>query len=109
MGQILSSLNINSVITYITALAKILGCKLLSPIIAHILIYIFHKILKVDNKISKSGFYEPLKFILTVFGFGLAIYYLKLPRGVINLYNEIFKIFFVVHQLLFHSFYCLLN
>ena len=96
MSQILSSLNINSVITYITALAIILGCKLLSPIIAHILIYIFHKILKVDNKISKSGFYEPLKFILTVFGFGLAIYYLKLPRGVINLYNEIFKILVIL-------------
>jgi len=96
MNEVLSSLNVNSVITYCTALSIILGTKLLSPIIAHIIIYIFHKIFKVKNKESDSGFYEPLKFVITAFGFGIAIYYLKLPKGVINLYNEIFKILVIL-------------
>ncbi len=90
MSGAMTSLNVNSTITYATALAIILGARLISPIIAHIIIYIFHKLFKVDNKIVNSGFYEPIKFIFTVLGFGVAIYYLQLPKGVINLYNKVF-------------------
>lgn len=91
MSGAMTSLNVNSTITYATALAIILGARLISPIIAHIIIYIFHKLFKVDNKIVNSGFYEPIKFIITVLGFGIAIYYLQLPKGVINLYNKVFR------------------
>lgn len=91
MGDAVTSVNINSTITYISALAIILGARLLSPIIAHIVIYIFHKLFKVNTKTVDSGFYEPIKFIITTFGFGIAIYYLQLPKGVINLYNKIFR------------------
>lgn len=91
MTDAVTSVNINSTITYLIALAIILGARLLSPIIAHIIIYIFHKLFKVDTKIVNSGFYEPIKFMITVAGFGIAIYYLQLPKGVINLYNKVFK------------------
>lgn len=91
MSGAMTSLNVNSTITYATALAIILGARLISPIITHIIIYIFHKLFKVDNKIVNSGFYEPIKFIITVLGFGIAIYYLQLPKGVINLYNKVFR------------------
>ncbi len=56
MSGAMTSLNVNSTITYATALAIILGARLISPIIAHIIIYIFHKLFKVDNKIVNSGF-----------------------------------------------------
>lgn len=96
MDRVLSSLNIDNIIIYLAALAIILGTKLLSPIIAQIVIYIFHKIFKIKTKTTESGFYEPLKFIITTLGFGIAIYYLNLPKGVIKLYLKIFKILAVL-------------
>lgn len=96
MEKILLGLDVNSVLKYSIALAIVLGMKLFSPIIARIIIYIFHKIFKVNNKTTNSGFYEPLKFLFTVIGFGIAIYFLKLPAGIINLYNKIFKILLIL-------------
>ena len=96
MGDLFASWDVNTVLTYSTALAIILGSRVVSPIVARIIIYIFHKILKVRKKVTESGFYEPLKFFFTVIGFGIAIYYLKLPEGVINLYNRIFKILLIL-------------
>lgn len=92
MGEIIKILDIDSILTYSIALAIVLGMKLFSPIIAKIIIYIFHKTFKIKTKVAKSGFYGPLKFIITVAGFGISIYFLKLPAGIINLYKKIFKI-----------------
>ena len=92
MSDFLNMLNVDSVIKYSIALAIILGVNLLSPIIARIIIYIFHKLFKVKTKTSESGFYGPMKFALTLIGFGIAIYYLALPEGVINLYLRILKV-----------------
>jgi MscS family membrane protein len=96
MIELLNSLDINSVLIYSTALAIILGVKLFSPIISKIIIYIFHKLFNIKTKVTESGFYGPLKFIFTVLGFGIAINFLQLPEGVINLYNKIFKILFMM-------------
>lgn len=96
MGEILKILDINSVLMYSTALAIVLGMKLFSPIIARIIILIFHKAFKIKTKVTESGFYGPLKFIIAVIGFGISIYFLKLPIGVINLYKKIFKILAVI-------------
>lgn len=92
MGEIIKMLNIDSVLTYSIALAIVLGTKLFSPIIARIVIYIIHKAFKTKTKVSQSGLYGPLKFVITVMGFGIAIYFLKLPAGIVNLYKKIFKI-----------------
>lgn len=96
MSEILNMLDINSIIKYSTALAIILGTKLFSPIISRIIIYIFHKLLKIETKPHESGFYNPLKFLITVIGFGLAIIYLQLPEGIVNLYYRILKFLFVI-------------
>ena len=68
-----------------------------------IIIYIFHRLFKIETKSSESGFYGPLKFLFTLIGFGLAIKFLKMPAGVENLYNKIFKIilFYIIFQLYF--------
>ncbi len=95
MSEILNMLDINSVLKYSIALAMILAIKLFCPIISRIIIFIFHKIFKVDTKSNESGFYGPLKFLFTVTGFGFAIYYLELPEGIINLYNKIFRIILI--------------
>ncbi len=96
MGEMLNMLNVNSVIKYSTALVIILSVRLLCPIISQIIIFIFHKLFKIETKSVDSGFYGPLKFMFTVIGFGLAIYYLKLPEGIINLYDKVFKILLVL-------------
>ena len=96
MSDLFASWDVNTVLTYSTALAIILGCRVASPIVARIVIFVFHKIFKVKRKATESGFYGPLKFFFTVIGFGLAIYYLELPTGVINLYNKIFKILLIL-------------
>ena len=96
MSDLFASWDVNTVLTYSTALAIILGCRVASPIVARIIIFVFHKILKVKRKVTESGFYGPLKFFFTVIGFGLAIYYLELPAGVINLYDKIFKILLIL-------------
>ncbi len=95
MSEILNMLDIDSVLKYSIALAIILAVRLFCPIVSRIIIFIFHKIFKVETKSSESGFYGPLKFLFTVIGFGIAIYYLKLPEGIINLYNKIFKIILI--------------
>ena len=89
-------MDVNNVLKYSTALAIILGGRIISPVIAHIVILIFHKLFKVDTKVTESGFYGPFKFIITVAGFGIAIYFLDLPKGVINLYNKVFKILLIL-------------
>ena len=96
MSEILSKIDVNSTIKYSTALAIILGMKLFSPIISRIIISVFHKLLKVETKVTESGFYGPLKFLITVIGFGLAILYLQLPEGIVNLYYRIFKILLIL-------------
>ena len=96
VNEIIASMDVNNVLEYSTALAIILGGKIISPVIAHIVILIFHKLFKVDTKVTESGFYGPLKFIITVAGFGIAIYFLDLPKGVINLYNKVFKILLIL-------------
>lgn len=96
MSEILSKIDVNSTIKYSTALAIILGMKLFSPIISRIIILVFHKLLKVETKVTESGFYGPLKFLITVIGFGLAILYLQLPEGIVNLYYRIFKILLIL-------------
>ena len=96
MIQLLNSLDVNSVLRYTIALAIILGIHLFCPLIVRPIIYIFHKLFKIDTKTSESGFYGPLKFIFTLIGFGIAIYFLDLPEGVINLYKKIFKIFLIM-------------
>ncbi len=96
MDAIISSLDVNTVLRYSTALAIILGIRLASPLIAQIIIYIFHRLFKIETKSSESGFYGPLKFLFTLIGFGLAIKFLKMPAGVENLYNKIFKILLIL-------------
>lgn len=96
MSEILKILDVNSILTYSTALAIVLGMKLLSPIIARLIILIFHKTFKIKTKVTESGFYGPLKFIIAVIGFGIAIYFLRLPIGVINLYKKILKILVIM-------------
>lgn len=96
VNEIIASMDVNNVLEYSTALAIILGGKIISPVIAHIVILIFHKLFKVDTKVTESGFYGPFKFIITVAGFGIAIYFLDLPKGVINLYNKIFKVLLIL-------------
>lgn len=96
MWELFASLDMNTVLYYSIALAIILGARVFSPIIVRVIIYIFHKIFKVKKKVIESGFYEPLKFIITVIGFGIAIYYLKLPESVIDIYNRIFKILLIL-------------
>ena len=96
MNEFFKMLDVNSVLMYTTALAIVLGMKLFSPIIARAIIYIFHKLLKVETRTVESGFYGPLKFLFTVIGFGIAIHFLKLPVGVVNLYNKIFKIILII-------------
>lgn len=96
MDAIISSLDVNTVLRYSTALAIILGIRLASPLIAQIIIYIFHKLFKIETKSYESGFYGPLKFLFTLIGFGLAIKFLKMPAGVENLYNKIFKILLIL-------------
>lgn len=96
MVELLNSLDVNSILKYSIALAIILGTHLLCPIIVRMIIYIFHKLFKIETKTSESGFYGPLKFIFTVLGFGIAIHFLQLPEGIVNLYNKIFKIFLIM-------------
>ena len=91
MGEIFSSLDVTAVLTYSIALAIILGSRLVSPIISRIVIYIFHKLFKIETRTVESGFYGPMKFVITLIGFGLAIHFLKMPVGVVNLYYKIFK------------------
>ena len=62
MNGILNKLDVNSVLNYSIALAIVLGVKLISPIIAQIIIGIFHKLFKIEKKSHESGFYGPLKF-----------------------------------------------
>lgn len=92
MNQILDKMDVNSVLIYSIALAIVLGIKLISPIIARIIIVIFHKLFKVKRKASESGFYGPLKFEIALIGFGIAIHFLDLTEGIVNLYYKIFKI-----------------
>lgn len=92
MNEILNKLDVNSVLKYSTALAIVLGIKLISPIIARIIIGIFHKLFKIEKKSYESGFYGPLKFEIALIGFGIAIDFLKLTEGITNLYYKIFKI-----------------
>lgn len=96
MSEILNVLDVDSVLKYSTALAIILGMRLFCPIISQIIIAIFHKIFKIKTKAYESGFYGPLKFLFTLIGFGVAIHFLKLPEGIINLYNKVFKILFIL-------------
>lgn len=96
MNEIIASMDVNTVLKYSTALAIILGGKIISPMIANIVIIIFHKLFKIETKVVDSSFYGPIKFIITVIGFGIAIYFLELPKGVINLYHKVFKILFIL-------------
>lgn len=92
MNQILDKMDVNSILIYSIALAIVLGIKLISPIIARIIIIVFHKLFKIEKKASESGFYGPLKFEIALIGFGIAIHFLNLTEGIVNLYNKIFKI-----------------
>lgn len=96
MNEIIASMDVNTVLKYSTALAIILGGKIISPMIANIVIIIFHKLFKIETKVVDSSFYGPIKFIITVIGFGIAIYFLELPKGVINLYHKVFKILLIL-------------
>ena len=96
MEKFLTETNVNMTLKYSTALAIILGSRLVCPILAHLIIYIFHKLFKVKNKTIDSAFYEPLKFLFTIIGFGIAIRYLQLPEGVIKLYYKIFKLLLIL-------------
>lgn len=97
MGEFFRNLDVNTVLTYSIALAIILGVRLLSPIVTRIIIFIFHKILKIKKKTTESAFYYPLIFIFTVMGFGYVIlHYLELPEGIISLYYKIFKILLII-------------
>lgn len=96
MSEILDKLDINSVLKYSIALAIVLGVKLISPILTKVIITIFHKLFKIEEKASTSGFYSPLKFVITLIGFGIAIYFLELTDGIVNLYNKIFKILIIM-------------
>lgn len=97
MGEFFKTLDVNTVLTYSTALAIIMGVRLASPIVAYVIIYIFHKILKIKKKPSESGFYYPLIFIFTVMGFGFVIlHYLELPEGILSLYRKIFRILLIL-------------
>lgn len=96
MMDFFSSLDVNVVLTYAVALAIVIGTRVISPIISRAIIYIFHKLLKVKRKVTESGFYEPLKTMITVIGIGIAIYYLQLPNTVIDIYNRCFKILLIL-------------
>ena len=44
VNEIIASMDVNNVLKYSTALAIILGGRIISPVIAHIVILIFHKL-----------------------------------------------------------------
>jgi len=96
MNGILNKLDVNSVLNYSIALAIVLGVKLISPIIARIIIGIFHKLFKIEKKSHESGFYGPLKFEIALIGFGIAIHFLELAEGIVNLYYKIFRILTII-------------
>ena len=96
MNGILNKLDVNSVLNYSIALAIVLGLKLISPISARIIIGIFHKLFKIEKKSHESGFYGPLKFEIALIGFGIAIHFLELAEGIVNLYYKIFRILTII-------------
>ncbi len=96
MSEILKMFDINNILRYSTALAIVLGMKLFSPIIARIIILIFHKTFKINTKVIESGFYGPVKFITTIIGIGIAINFLNLPVEIISFYYKILRILVIM-------------
>ena len=57
----------------ISALLLVLISYILCPIIARLIIKLFHIIFSVDRKTSESAFYGPLKFYIVLCCFGTAM------------------------------------
>ena len=93
---IILKLQENSNVKNISALLLVLCAQLLSPIIARIIIKIFHIIFSVKRKTTESAFYGPLKFFIVVLSFGAAIQFLQLTLGLTNLYWKAFKILLIL-------------
>lgn len=77
---------------YGSALLLVLCAYILSPIIARVIITIFHLIFGIKRKSNESAFYGPLKFYIVLCSFGTAISYLNLTTGMVNLFWKMFKI-----------------
>lgn len=76
----------------VSALLLVVCAYILSPIIAKIIIKIFHVIFGIHRRTSESAFYGPLKFYTILCSFALSIKFLNLTLGMIFLFWKLFRI-----------------
>ena len=94
--SLFKSINVEYLIKYARLIVIILGFQLIGPIIAQIIIGIFHKIIKSDEKAKESGFYVPTKYFFYVLGFYISIYNLNVTAGILKLADKAFKIITII-------------
>lgn len=96
--HMINSIDEHQIKAVLLALLTVISFKIISSIIAHIIIKIF----KISNKqdIKNNTFYRPLKACFTLLGVYLAILILKLPfkieEQVLLIINKIFRILIIL-------------
>lgn len=90
--NIVLSINGNFILTLIKSIIIILFFKIISPLVAYIVIRMFHLKEKNKNKIKQNAFYKPIKSFLLVLGLYLATLIFNLPQNISLIIYKIFKI-----------------
>lgn len=85
-------LNYNLLFKFVTSLIFILFCKIISSLIAYILIKMFHFKEKDKNKIKKNAFYKPIKIFIVLLAIYACTYLFVIPTNIKQIIIKAFRI-----------------